>query len=269
MRNAIFMKQGFGFRRWLLLGPLLLSLFGCGTLSREKAAPAAPLADVGQELPMLGHSIQVGAFASLENAVRLMGKLDTMGLDSYYYRHADGLYKVRFGDYPTGKAARMSALKLRNAGIIGDFYVVTPADYAAARLRQYRGGEALRNMLVGTAEEFLGIPYQWGGESVGTGFDCSGLAMTVYKMNGLKLPRNSRSQYGAGIPVRREDLRPGDLVFFATNGGSEVSHVGIYTGDDRFIHAPRRGTTICQSSLSDSYFSGCYIGARTYLRDRS
>ncbi len=268
-KNAFRTGMAFWLGRWALVFLLLLLLAGCGVFSRQEASVAPEPAFSGPELPLLGHAVQVGAFSRLDNAVRLMRKLDGQGLDAYYYRHADGLYKVRFGDYSSGKAARMEALRLRNAGVIDAFHIVDPADHAASRLRHYPDSRELRGMLVETAADFLGIPYQWGGESQDTGFDCSGLAMTVYKMNGLKLPRNSRSQFGTGTPVRREELRPGDLVFFATNGGGEVSHVGIYTGDDLFIHAPRPGTTICRSSLKNSYFSERYLGARTYFLDRS
>ncbi|MBU1405692.1 MAG: C40 family peptidase [Proteobacteria bacterium] len=212
----------------------------------------------------MGHTIQVGAFAKLDNAVRLMQKLDALGLDAYYYRHADGLYKVRFGDYPSRKEAASQAARLRKAGVIEAYYLVAPGEYAAARFRHYEDA-ALRRMLVSTAQGFLGIAYEWGGESAETGFDCSGLTMTTYKLNGLNLPRNSRAQFQAGIPVDREDLAPGDLVFFATNGNSTVSHVGIYTGNGRFIHAPKKGETIRQSSLRNGYYEGCYLGARTYL----
>jgi len=240
----------------------LASLTGCGGFRQEGASLPRPASE--KELAMLGHTIQVGAFADLDNAVRLMRKLDALGLDAYYYRHAGGLYKVRFGDYPSRKEAQARAVQLRKSGVIDAFYVVAPGEFAAVRYRHYRGG-ALRKMLVSTAEGFLGIPYEWGGESAETGFDCSGLAMTIYKLNGLNLPRNSRAQFQAGSPVRREDLAPGDLVFFATNGDSEVSHVGIYTGNDNFIHASKKGDVIRQSSLRNGYFDGCYVGARTYL----
>lgn len=217
-----------------------------------------------KELALLGHTIQVGAFAELNNAVRLMQKLDALGLDAYYYRHANGLYKVRFGNFPSRKDAEARAVQLRKSGLIEAYYVVAPGEFAAARFRHYQD-EALRKMLVRTAEGFIGIPYEWGGESAETGFDCSGLAMTIYKLNGLNLPRNSAAQFQAGSPVRREDLAPGDLVFFATNGNAEVSHVGIYTGNGSFIHAPKKGDVIRQSSLRNGYFDGCYMGARTYL----
>jgi len=248
--------------RWFLLAALLAGLSGCGGV--RPADTGLPQPASKKELAMLGHTIQVGAFAKLDNAVRLMQKLDALGLDAYYYRHASGLYKVRFGDYPTRKEAEARAVQLRKAGVIEAFYVVAPGEFSAARYRHYQDG-ALRKMLVSTAEGFLGIPYEWGGESVETGFDCSGLAMTIYKLNGLNLPRNSMAQFQAGSPVRREDLAPGDLVFFATNGNLAVSHVGIYTGNGSFIHAPKKGDTIRQSSLRNGYFDGCYVGARTYL----
>jgi cell wall-associated NlpC family hydrolase len=246
----------------LLLLAVLGSFSGCSGLGHGDGALPRPAS--GKELAMLGHTIQVGAFVKLDNAVRLMRKLDGMGLDAYYYRHASGLYKVRFGNYPSRKEAQARATQLRKAGVIETFYLVAPEEFAAARFRRYQDG-TLRKMLVSTAEGFLGIPYEWGGESVETGFDCSGLAMTIYKLNGLNLPRNSTAQYQAGSPVDREDLAPGDLVFFATNGDSAVSHVGIYTGNGGFIHAPKRGETIRQSSLRNGYFGGCYVGARTYL----
>jgi len=249
--------------RWIPVVVVLGILSGCSGIRQGGVALPPPTASK-KELAMLGHTIQVGAFAKLDNAVRLMQKLDALGLDAYYYRHASGLYKVRFGDYSSRKEAQARAVQLRKAGLIDAFYLVAPEDSAAARYRHYRGGP-LRKMLVNTAAGFIGIPYEWGGESVETGFDCSGLTMTTYKLNGLNLPRNSRAQFQAGTPVRREDLAPGDLVFFATNGDSEVSHVGIYTGNGSFIHAPKKGDTIRQSSLNSDYFDGCYVGARTYL----
>lgn len=248
--------------RWFLLVALLGGLPGCGGLRQEDGL--LPRTASEKELAMLGHTIQVGAFAELDNAVRLMQKLDALGLDAYYYRHAGGLYKVRFGNYPSRKEAETRGLQLQKTGVIEAFYVVAPGEFAAARYRHYQDS-TLRKMLVSTAEGFLGIPYEWGGESAETGFDCSGLAMTIYKLNGLDLPRNSMAQFQAGRPVGSEDLAPGDLVFFATNGGATVSHVGIYTGNGRFIHAPKKGDTIRQSSLRNGYFDGCYLGARTYL----
>lgn len=246
---------------------LMSGFAGCSFLPRQTPQPLPHpqvSAGGGNELAALGYAIQAGAFVKLDNAVRLMQKLDSLGLDAYYFRHASGLYKVRFGNFPSRKEAEIRANKLKGEGLIEEFYIVAPEDSPAARFRRYHPG-TLRKMLVGTAEGFLGIRYEWGGESAETGFDCSGLTMTVYKLNGLNLPRHSRAQYEAGSQVDRENLSPGDLVFFATNGDGTVSHVGLYIGNDRFIHAPKKGESIRRSSLASSYYARNYVGGRSYL----
>lgn len=252
------------------LGLFLLLLAGCtapqppepfggieGLLATESAPPPAALKS-------MGHATQVGAFAQLANAVRLETQLRQRGIDAYYFRHESGLYKVRFGDHDSYAGARAEAEGLHAQGLIGDFFIVRPEEYAAARIQQTSRGD-LRQELVDTARRFLGVPYCWGGESTDTGFDCSGLTMVTYRLNGLKLPRNSRWQYDAGRFVKQKDLKKGDLVFFATNGGRRVSHVGLYVGDGRFIHAPRKGKTVRIERLDNRYFASCYVGGRTYF----
>lgn len=214
-------------------------------------------------LPRLGYTIQAGAFANAENAARLTHLLKEKGLDSTYFVARRGLYKVRFGNFPTKEQARARAEELRNGGIIEEFYVVRPEEYAVAQ-REARGEAYLREELVRTALSFLGVPYLWGGSSAGTGFDCSGLTMTVYQLNGLDLPRTSGEQFAAGIPVDRSSLEKGDLIFFAAVG-DKVSHVGVYAGNGLFIHAPGQGKIIRTDALAKEYFSRAYIGARSYL----
>jgi len=79
------------------------------------------------------------------------------------------------------------------------------------------------------------------------------------------LPRNSRAQFRSGASIRKEDLQEGDLVFFATDGLKRVSHVGVYAGGGRFIHAPGQGKRIRVASLSNGYFNRRYMGARRYF----
>jgi hypothetical protein len=239
---------------------LLFLLGGCAAKppTRDKPVPAK------KELVRTGHSIQVGAFSSVQNAMRLAETLERQGLSAYYFRHISGLFKVRFGDYATEQEARTKAENLVKAGIIQEYYITSPAEYALARVRAY-GVTGLRGEIVATAESFVGLPYQWGGTSADKGFDCSGLTMAVYQMNGLNLPRTSAEQFVAGNPVARSDMAKGDLVFFAITSKDKPTHVGVYTGDGRFVHAPGRGKTIRPDSLGETYFAARFLGGRTYL----
>lgn len=110
-----------------------------------------------------------------------------------------------------------------------------------------------------TATRYMGTPYVWAGTG-GGGFDCSGFTMRVFMQNGIPLRRQADWQFTQGQKIARADLQPGDLVFFSTYAPG-ASHVGIYIGNNQFIHASSsRGVTI--SSLGESYYSKCYIGAR-------
>ena len=116
--------------------------------------------------------------------------------------------------------------------------------------------------IVDRALSLLGTPYVFGGTSR-SGLDCSGFAKYVYASVGISLPRTSFAQFASGAAVGKNDLRPGNLVFFSTYAPG-ASHVGIYIGGGRFVQAsnPRSGVII--SSLSDSFYSSRYLGARTY-----
>ena len=229
----------------------------------QRVKPVPPRASA-KSLQLMGYTIQAGAFAKVQNAVRLTETLKDQGLDATYFLAKDGLFKVRFGNFRTKEAARQRAQRLRDSGIIEEFYIVQPEDYAVAKRKRY-GTYYLRNALVQTAREFIGVPYLWGGTSPETGFDCSGLTMTVYQLNGLDLPRHSATQYDAGNSIDKKNLQKGDLVFFATNSDGKVSHVGIYIGNGRFIHAPSRGKNIRIESMSCNFFARRFVGARTYL----
>lgn len=241
---------------------LILSFGGCGRPAVRHPAPPAK-APERKAVPQLGYTIQAGAFAQAENAARLTRALQQRGVDATYFAARKGLYKVRFGNFPTRELARARAEEIRAAGIIEDFYLVAPEEYPAAR-REELGEAYLREELVRSARSFLGVPYLWGGTSADTGFDCSGLTMTVYQLNGFDLPRTSREQFMTGNPVDRSSLEKGDLIFFAKQEG-KVSHVGIYAGGGQFIHAAGKGKRIRMDSLSHNYFRRMFLGARSYL----
>ncbi len=220
--------------------------------------------EASESLATMGFSVQVGAFSQLENAVRLERVLTSRGIDAYYFRHQSGLYKVRFGNHKNYANARSEAEKMQAQGVIGRFFIVLPESYAAARIKRSGQGD-LRAELVTTVHRFIGVPYRWGGEDRRNGFDCSGLTMVSYRLNGLNLPRNSRAQFKAGRYVAKKNLRAGDLVFFATKGGTRVTHVGMYIGGGKFVHAPRTGKTVRVAKLSSSFFKKTYMGGRSYL----
>jgi len=111
--------------------------------------------------------------------------------------------------------------------------------------------------VVGIATRYLGVPYVWGGASPTAGFDCSGLVLFVYAQVGVSLPHYAAAQYNYGVPVSRDQLEPGDLVFF-----DGLRHVGIYIGNDEFIQAPRTGELVQISSLDDPWSVTAYAGAR-------
>ncbi len=114
--------------------------------------------------------------------------------------------------------------------------------------------------IIGTAKQYLGAPYRYGGTAP-SGFDCSGFVMYVFGQHGMSLPHSSRAQFDTGVPVDRSELSPGDLVFFMTGGSSRINHVGIYIGDGSFIHAStNKGITI--TSLADDTYASQYVGAR-------
>ena len=111
----------------------------------------------------------------------------------------------------------------------------------------------------------VGKPYIWASANPNIGFDCSGLVYYVYKQVGISLNRTSYTQINNGVSVDSKDLRKGDLVFF-NNGGGRISHVGIYIGNNQFVHASSPGTGVIVSKLFGSYFGNTYVGARRIVK---
>ena len=117
--------------------------------------------------------------------------------------------------------------------------------------------------LVATARRFLGVPYLWGGMTV-HGIDCSGLVSRVYHANGSDLPRDADQQFADpdADPVEAPALRPGDLLFFGSDA-KNITHVGLYAGDGRFIDATTHETPVVREDrLDDPHWSSIYQGAR-------
>jgi cell wall-associated NlpC family hydrolase len=116
--------------------------------------------------------------------------------------------------------------------------------------------------LVVNAMGFLGVPYKRGGNTVETGFDCSGFVRAIYEQSvGLLLPRRAEQQAAATQRIEKNELQPGDLVFFNTLRRA-FSHVGIYVGDGKFIHSPKPGAEVRVESMGVSYWQRRFDGAR-------
>ncbi|MCM2461917.1 C40 family peptidase [Pseudomonas sp. CG7] len=115
------------------------------------------------------------------------------------------------------------------------------------------------------AVNVLGTPYRWGGSSPSKGFDCSGLVKYAFNDATFDLPRTSNAMAaGHGEKVERKDLKPGDLIFFKLKS-RRVNHVAIYLGNDRFIHAPRRGKSVTIDTLNKPYWNTHYVVAKRVL----
>lgn len=132
----------------------------------------------------------------------------------------------------------------------------TPTDRAADS-----GSERAAQVAV-AAMGFMGVPYRLGGNDGETGLDCSGFVRAVFQQTvGLTLPRRAEEQARAGFEISRDELRPGDLVFFNTTG-PQFSHVGIFIGNGRFVHSPRSGARVRAENMASSYWSPRFTGAR-------
>lgn len=114
-----------------------------------------------------------------------------------------------------------------------------------------------------TIGDLMGTPYKWAGTTT-AGFDCSGFTAYVFNQFGIELPHSSKEQDTKGYWIAKGDLRPGDLVFFNTDGKG-VSHVGIYVGDNKFVHSTDNG--VVKSDLDESYYKKRYVAARRVLWD--
>jgi cell wall-associated NlpC family hydrolase len=183
------------------------------------------------------------------NVVQLQTELNNLG---YNVGTTDGIFGVKT---QAKVVAFQKAEALRADGIVG---LITANTLNKAYLKNPRTYKV--NALIATAEKYLGVPYQWGGESPITGFDCSGFVQYVFAQYGITLPRVSRAQYTMGTAINFTDLQPGDLIFFSMEMNQIVNHVGIYIGNGQFINAScSKGVTIYPIG---PYWESVEFGAR-------
>jgi cell wall-associated NlpC family hydrolase len=136
-----------------------------------------------------------------------------------------------------------------------------------AAIPRSAGQIALGDEIAVRAMAQIGTPYRYGGADLG-GFDCSGLVHHVYRELGIAVPRTAAAQYEASRRLSQSELLPGDLVFFRTSG-RRISHVGIYAGDGRFVHAPKTGRDVELRALDDEYYRSTYAGSGRLAPARS
>jgi cell wall-associated NlpC family hydrolase len=258
------------------------------------ATPAA--AEPTAEISKLGYSVQVGAFAQIDNAERLAAKLQDKGIEAYYFKKENNVFAVRFGNYPTRKEAKKAAKDLAATRLIDSYYIASPikkdllpltpdttaADTGTNGVTNDTIAETgtppaspkpptpkpkkdndMGEIAARTAERFVGIPYKWGGNTVVEGLDCSAFVKSVYYLCGVNIPRTSAEQFKVGQKIDRQNLIEGDLVFFGHN--NLVSHVGIYIGGGKFVHAPKRNDEIKVAELARPGFTKKFLGARRYF----
>jgi cell wall-associated NlpC family hydrolase len=147
------------------------------------------------------------------------------------------------------RAAQQQALDDTVVGVTAE----TPEGTTVAPPARYGGA-------VGVALEYLGTPYVWGASGP-SGFDCSGLVSYVYNQLGVSLPHHAASQWNQGVYVSRDQLQAGDLVFF-----DGLGHVGIYMGNDQFVHSPHTGDVVKISNMHDGWYSSSFVGGKRVLR---
>ena len=172
----------------------------------------------------------------------------------------NGWFKVQYG----GKTGYVSP----------DYVTVTAYTGATASAVSTQSASGSTSAATGTRQQIieyaatlLGCKYVYGGTSP-SGFDCSGYTQYVFANYGVSLSHSSKTQYSNAVSIKKSELQVGDLVFFSsTAGSSTVGHVGIYTGDDQFIHAASPGKGVRYDSLSSDYYSSHYIGSGRVLSD--
>lgn len=216
------------------------------------------------------YAVRFGDFATRDKARAAAGKLVADRLiNSYYIAPPKEIVFARSGDAEWRKrpAEELTAPHAAVGAKTPKDKVKGKAEDRGESVRQKpaRGSGDMGVIAARTAERFVGIPYRWGGDNVVDGMDCSGFVRAVYNLCGLSIPRTSREQFRVGDPVQKDDLQDGDLLFFGSSADS-INHVGIYVGNGKFVHAPRRGEEIKVSGVDESYFERRFVGARRYFQ---
>jgi len=209
----------------------------------------------------VGDSLTIGVNNSAAAvAIPSRGNVASLPESSYYtVKSGDSLYQIALNHKITVDMLMRSNNLSSSMIYPGQKLLISMRQAAPSRA----GTIVNADLVLAKAAEYLGTPYKYGGQGPG-GFDCSGFVSYIFGQFGYNLPHNAASQANLGIAVNKNELLPGDLVFF---GGSAINHVGIYSGSGKFIHSssPRSGGVI-YSALSEGYYANGYVTARRIIR---
>ncbi len=174
---------------------------------------------------------------------------DFLDLTEFPYENNDSYKSPKFyrGGVSTGTEPSADALGKNE----GDSNIVT--------------GSVTGAQIVSKAEQYLGVPYKWGGTSP-SGFDCSGFVYYVFRSMGINISRTLVTMYAQGTKIDKDELQPGDIVLFQNTYKAGVSHVGIYVGNGKFIHSPSSGKVVSYADLYSDYYVSHYYGAVRYTK---
>ena len=180
---------------------------------------------------------------------------------------SQGCQRCRLQQAPTVLTLALLALLTLLASGCAPFRPGAPSDPAASE-QSSASQQGVGAVIVQQALAQVGAPYRYGGADPARGFDCSGLVSYAHSRAGFSVPRTAAAQFAAARKVDPGALRAGDLVFFRLVPGSrDVTHVGIYTGQRRFVHAPQTGRNVGEASLDDPYYRERFAGAGRLFAD--
>lgn len=206
----------------------------------------------GQDMPVIRLGDAGDAVYTLQTELKKRG---------FYHYDADG----KFGSHTKQAVVEFQqTVGIEDDGIAGSATWRALRSYVGSGELSRRNSDRIGQQLVNFAKGFLGVPYVWGGSAPG-GFDCSGFVYYVYSQYGVSLPRVADEQYGIGRRVALAEIQPGDLVFFSTYAPGP-SHVGIYMGNGRFIHASSAANEVTVTPITKEYYQARFLGAFRVLR---